>query len=151
MESYAQWSLPQWSSRLRAAVRCTAPSPDLSPCFPIYRLVFLTIPLACRPPTPPNDSAILMTVHVLRDVVGEFKRIAKARREKNSALSKVDNDAPTAEDLADALDGSQLSRFMMAPAVSAISAVVLGLISLFTLPGAACGSNVHCDAVLRSS
>ena len=97
----------------------------------------------CRSPkSPPPHSAILMTVHVLRDVVGEFKRIAKARRERNISLAsgdKGDDDEPTAEDLADALDGRrQVAHLMLgAPWCSAFSASILGISSLFVLPGAA--------------
>jgi len=98
---------------------------------------------ACRSPkSPPPHSAILMTVHVLRDVVGEFKRIAKARRERKISLAsgdKGDDDEPTAEDLADALDGRrQVAHLMLgAPWCSALTASILGISSLFVLPGAA--------------
>ena len=113
------------------------------------QLASIPISLACRPPTPPNGSAILMTVHVLRDLVGEFKRIAKARREVKASRNKVEEDAPTAEDLADALDLNHELQLLLEPITSAIHALCFGVYSLFTLPGAACGARFFCYAGLR--
>ena len=86
-------------------------------------------------------STVLMTIHVLRDLVGEFRRIAKVRRERAAGLMAGATEAPegpTAEDLADALEGRrQVAHLMLgAPWCSALSAVLTSVGSLFVLPGA---------------
>lgn len=79
------------------------------------------------------SSSILLAYHILRDVVGEVKRIWASQTRTQEAI-QVPN---TAEDLADALDGEDVTLMLFgAPWCSFFGTVVLGSISLFMLPGA---------------
>lgn len=85
-------------------------------------------------------SMLMMTRHVLRDVAGEFKRIAKARRERKAGISTGTpaEEGDSVEDLADALESrGQIARLMLgAPWVGLVANFFLGPPSLFVLPGA---------------
>ena len=85
-------------------------------------------------------SMLMMTRHVLCDVAGEFKRIAKARRERKAGISTgtPSEEGDSVEDLADALESrGQIARLMLgAPWCGLVANFFLGPPSLFVLPGA---------------
>lgn len=87
-------------------------------------------------------SAILITVHVFRDVIAEVKRLWKSRGEKPDQTTALLCD--TAEDLADSLSARQVAHLLLgAPWCSFFGTLFSGILSLFIVPGARNCSWLH--------